>query len=122
MRGENWGRIIPTNLRFSLGAFLAPKYTPPTYFCLHFYENPLTTEDAFFQRYKRAIMKYQCLECGHKDNTLAQSRCPACGSAQVKSLSKTERIEEREFQPIRLAMMVLLWGVLLYKAYETFLT
>lgn len=66
-------------------------------------------------------MSYQCLECGHKSHRLKQGRCPACDSAAVKNLNKTEKTEVKETQPLRLFLMVILWGVLLYKAYTTFI-
>ncbi len=65
-------------------------------------------------------MSFQCLDCGHKGKQLKQGRCPACGSALIKSLNKMEAEKTKETQPLRLFLMVILWGVLLYKGYTTF--
>ncbi len=65
-------------------------------------------------------MNVQCLDCGYKGNQLKQGRCPACGSALIKSLKKMDAEETKEAQPLRLLLMVILWGFFLYKGYTTF--
>lgn len=67
-------------------------------------------------------MKYQCLECGHKGNQLMQGRCPACQSSNVKNLLKKDIPAEKEAQPVRVVMLIILWSVLLYKGYTFFVT
>lgn len=64
-------------------------------------------------------MSFQCLDCGHKDNQLTQGRCPACGSARITSLNKIDAEKTKETQPLRLFLMIILWGVLLYKGYTS---
>ena len=63
-------------------------------------------------------MPYQCLECLHKGKATVQGCCAACGSARVKTLDKSESPQRKEPQPVRVVMMVLLWLLLAYKAYE----
>ncbi len=63
----------------------------------------------------------QCMECGAKANKTVQGRCAACGSARVKNLKKLGEQKEKEAQPVRLFLMILLWVFMIYKSYETFI-
>ena len=64
-------------------------------------------------------MAYQCADCSYKGNRVVNGLCPACGSGNISKVkTATAAEEEKEARPMRLVMMIILWSVLLYKAYE----
>lgn len=67
-------------------------------------------------------MAYCCNDCGNQSSRqFPQGKCPACGSFHIKTthLSTKEAIKNKEPKTLfELVIMVLLWGLLAYGAYD----
>lgn len=72
-------------------------------------------------------MAYRCLDCGYQAaRKFPAGRCPACDSFNIKSTQPVddEAKPRREKEPktlIELVLMVGLWALLLYGAWDKYL-
>jgi len=70
-------------------------------------------------------MAFICNDCGNKSSTkFAQGKCPACGSFNIKSTHKTTKQAIKEKEPktlIEIVVLILLWGLLGYGAWDMYL-
>ena len=72
-----------------------------------------------------ADMGWRCLECGHSGSRkFPAGRCPACRSYRIQSDRQPLRVAEPE-KPrktlLELLLMLTLWGLLLYGAWDKFI-
>lgn len=69
-------------------------------------------------------MAYLCNDCGNKSSKkFPQGKCPACDSFNIKSTHTGTRQAIREKEPktlLELVLMVLLWGLLIYGAWDKY--
>lgn len=70
-------------------------------------------------------MAYICNDCGNKSSKqFPGGKCPACDSFNIKSTHISTRQAIREKEPktmLELAIMVLLWSLLAYGAWDKYL-
>lgn len=70
-------------------------------------------------------MAFICNDCGNKSTQkFLQGKCPACGSFNIKSTHKTTKQAIKEKEPktlIEIAILILLWGLLGYGAWDIYL-
>jgi hypothetical protein len=64
-------------------------------------------------------MRYQCLDCSHKSNSMPSGYCSACGSAHIKNnKSPAENQKNSKRRPYRLLFCIGLWAFLLVAIYQ----
>ena len=70
-------------------------------------------------------MAYICNDCGNKSSKqFPGGKCPACDSFNIKSTQQSTRQAIKAKEPktlFELVIMVLLWAVLIYGAWDKFL-
>ena len=70
-------------------------------------------------------MSYRCIDCSYKaKKRFPGGACPACGSFKIKSNS-LEKVswepEKRRRTFLETVLMLQLWGIIIYGAYDKFL-
>lgn len=69
-------------------------------------------------------MPYRCTACSHTMRKASpHGTCPACGSAQLRVIKSQQQVtpEKSRKTKIEIAIMVLLWGLLIYGIYDKFI-
>ena len=70
-------------------------------------------------------MAFICNDCGNKSTKkFLHGKCPACGSFNIKSTHKSTKQAIKEKEPktlIEIVILILLWGLIAYGAWDKYL-
>lgn len=65
-------------------------------------------------------MAYQCRGCSYRGERFPAGACPACGSADVRSIARAPLRQTEARKPFRISFASALWLLLLVLLYRQF--